>query len=83
MEAFASFWNYARLLGAIILIFVVALVVVQIVRSRRAATESPAPTASRPMEIEADLVDSSHIGFAPLVGSVSLPSREERGENNA
>jgi hypothetical protein len=82
MESFASFWNYARILGAIILIFVVVLAVAGIVRSRRAGTESPAPSASHPMEIDADLLDSSHIGFAPLVGSVSLPSREKRGENN-
>ena len=83
MESFASFWNYARLLGAIILIIVVALVVVRILRSRRPAIEKSAPNVSHPMEIDADLLDSSHIGFAPLVGSVSLPSREERRENNA
>ena len=83
MERFASLLNYAQLLGAIILVVVVALVVVSLVRSRRAVTERSAPNPSHPVEIDADLLDSSHIGFAPLVGSVSLPSRQERGENNA
>ena len=83
METFASLWNYAQLFGAVILVFVVALVVVHIVRSRRAPTEKSAPNPSHPVEIDADLLDSSHIGFAPLVGSVRLPSREERGGNNA
>jgi len=83
MERFTSLWTYAQLLGAIILVLVVVLVVVHIVRSRRAASEEPAPRPSHPVEIDADLLDSSHIGFAPLVGSVSLPSREQRGENNA
>jgi hypothetical protein len=83
MESFVSFWNYARVLGAIILIIVVAFVVVRVLRSRPATTEKLAPNSSHPVEIDADLLDSSHIGFAPLVGSVSLPSRRERGENNA
>lgn len=83
MERFASLWTYAQLLGAIILIVVIALFVVHIVRSRLAATKESAPSPSHPVEIDADLLDSSHIGFAPLVGSMSLPSREQRGENNA
>ena len=83
MERFVSLWNYAQLLGAIILVVVVALVAVRIARSRRPVAEGSAPNPSHPVEIDADLLDSSHIGFAPLVGNVSLPSRQERGENNA
>ncbi|HSS69456.1 MAG TPA: hypothetical protein VLQ46_02265, partial [Casimicrobiaceae bacterium] len=69
MESFISLWNYARLFGAIILIVVVGLAIVRIMRSRPAPPEKSAPSPSHPVEIDADLLDSSHIGFAPLVGS--------------
>jgi len=73
MERLASLWSYAPLIGGR---------VVLVVRSRRsmAARSVVEPLPSN--EVDPDLIDSSHIGFAPLVGSVSLPSRE-RSRNGA
>jgi len=49
---------------------------------RRRAGRSLASVDGGEIEVDPDLIDSSHIGFAPLVGSVSLPSRE-RSRNGA
>ena len=83
MERFASLWSYAPFIAAIAVVAVIILVVALVVRSQRSSKTRPAPQPQPPStEIDADLLDSSHIGFAPLVGSVSLSSRE-RGKNGA
>ena len=82
MERLASLWSYAPLIVGIVVMVAIIFVVVLVVRSRRsmAARSVVEPLPSN--EVDPDLIDSSHIGFAPLVGSVSLPSRE-RGKNGA
>jgi hypothetical protein len=92
MEKLASLWNYAPFIAAAITAAVVmtaiVLVVLWVVRSHpstpaRSARPAPQPPTQPPLtEIDADLLDSSHIGFAPLVGSVSLPSGD-RGKNGS
>jgi hypothetical protein len=83
MEKLAPFWNYAPVIAAIAVLLVIAFVVVLVLRSHRSSTPTAAPDPQPPLaEIDPDLIDSSHIGFAPLVGSVSIPSRE-RGNNRA
>ena len=83
MERLASLWSYAPFIAAIVLVVAVVLVVALVVRSHRSVVAKsagePRPSSS---EIDPDLLDSSHIGFAPLVGSVSLPS-SERGKSSA
>jgi hypothetical protein len=83
METLAPLWNYAPFIGVIAVLAVIVFVVVLVLRSHRSSTARAAPDPQPPLaEIDADLIDSSHIGFAPLVGSVSIPSRE-RGSNGA
>jgi len=83
MERLASLSSYAPFIVAVVLVVAIVFVVALVVRSRRsdAARSAPEPQPSS-TEIDADLLDSSHIGFAPLVGSVSLPS-SERGKHGA
>ena len=79
---FSSSWNYAPFVAAIAVMLVVVVLAALFVRSHRSQS-GPAPLPQAPLtEIDPDLIDSSHIGFAPLVGSVSLPSRES-GKNGA
>jgi hypothetical protein len=83
MEKLAFLWNYAPFIAAIAVLAVIVFVVALVLRSQRSSTARPAPQPQPPLtEDDADLIDSSHIGFAPLVGSVSIPSRE-RGNNGA
>jgi hypothetical protein len=83
MERLFSLWSYAPFIAAIVVVVAIVFVVALVVRSHRSnaagAAPPPQPASS---EIDPDLIDSSHIGFAPLVGSVSLPSGE-RGQNGA
>ena len=82
MERLASLWSYAPLIVGIVVMVAIIFVVVLVVRSRRsmAARSVVEPLPSN--EVDPDLIVSSLIGFAPLVGSVSLPSRE-RSRNGA
>jgi hypothetical protein len=83
METLAPLWSYAPLIATIVVVVAIVFVIALVVRSRRSETARSAPELQPPStEIDPDLIDSSHIGFAPLVGSVSLPSRE-RGKNGA
>ena len=83
MEKLASLWSYAPFIAAIALVLAIVLVVALVVRSHRSVVARSAVEAQPPSsEIDPDLIDSSHIGFAPLVGSVSLPS-SERGKSGA
>lgn len=73
MERLSSISNFFVVLAAIV-VLVLAFAVVRFVRSRR--TDAPAPARSpdpSPAESDPDFIDSSHIGFAPLVSNVSLP----------
>jgi hypothetical protein len=83
METLAPLWSYAPFIAAIILVVTIVFVVALVVRSHRSEAARSAPEPQPPStDIDPDLLDSSHIGFAPLVGSVSLPS-SERGKNGA
>lgn len=77
MEVLTPLWKYAPLLGTIVLLVVVALVLGRLVRSRRSSVSALDGASPAPPEIDAELLDSSHIGFAPLVGSLTLPARGE------
>lgn len=68
MEKLAAIWNFAPLLGALVAIIIIAFVIAWVWRSRGSKVPARSPEPS-PAETDADLVDSSHIGFAPLVGS--------------
>jgi len=64
---------------AVIVVLAVALAVMRLVRSRHTDVPAPArPPDPSPAETDPDVIDSSHVGFAPLVSSVSLPPRNER-----
>jgi phosphate/sulfate permease len=68
MEKVAAIWNFAPLLGPLIAIIVLVFVIARLWRSR--APQVPARNLQlSPAEPDDDVVDSSHIGFAPLVGS--------------
>jgi len=59
-------------------IIIVLLVVVAFALVRRARLRSPEAAGGpqlAPTESETELIDSSHVGFAPFVSSVSLPPR--------
>jgi len=87
MDVLAPLWKYAPLVGTILLLVGVALVLARLVRSRRPSTPEAVEPASSPSDVDDELLDSSHIGFAPLVGSLTLPSHQERdaaaGRNRA
>jgi len=59
--------NLAPLLGALIAVIVIAFVIARLWRTRapQASTRSAEPPVE---ETDDDVVDSSHIGFAPLIG---------------
>ena len=82
MERLASLWSYAPFIVGIVVIVAIIFVVVLVVRSHRSVAARSVVEPPPSNEIDPDLIDSSHIGFAPLVGSVSSPSRE-RGQNGA
>jgi hypothetical protein len=82
MERLASLWSYAPFIAGIVVMVAIIFVVVLVVRSHRSVAARSVVEPLPSNEIDPDLIDSSHIGFAPLVGSVSLPSRE-RGQNGA
>ena len=68
MELFKYLWNLAPLWGSLVVVAVIVYAVLRVRRSRNASApdqpaEAPAPDG------EPDAIDSSHIGFAPLVGA--------------
>jgi hypothetical protein len=78
MEVLAPLWNYAPLVGAIFLLVGVALMLARVVRSRRSSAPEAVEPAPETSDVDDDLLDSSHIGFAPLVGGLTLPPHQER-----
>ena len=60
--------NLAPLLGAVVAVIVLAFVIARLWRSRAPQVPARGPEPVPP-EADDDVVDSSHIGFAPLVGS--------------
>ncbi|HEV3238990.1 MAG TPA: hypothetical protein VG429_01195 [Casimicrobiaceae bacterium] len=69
MEILAAFWNFAPLWAALIAIIVIAVVIARVRRSRTASVTARRPLPALPPETEANPVDSSHVGFAPMVSS--------------
>jgi hypothetical protein len=78
MEVLAPLWKYAPLVGTILLLVGVALLLARLVRSRPSSAPEAVEATSSPSDVDEELLDSSHIGFAPLVGSLTLPSHQER-----
>jgi hypothetical protein len=69
VEQPATFWDLAPLWIALVALVVFAVAVGRVWRSRaaRVAVRKPEPALSQ--ESDPNAVDSSHIGFAPLVSS--------------
>jgi lysylphosphatidylglycerol synthetase-like protein (DUF2156 family) len=68
MEKLAAVSNFALLWGALVAIIVLVFAIAWFRRSR--TPQVPTRTAEPPVaETDDDVVDSSHIGFAPLVAS--------------
>jgi len=61
MEILGHIWDAAPFWAPVVALAVVALIIVSLVRWRTRRRAGPFP-----LETEADLLDSSHIGFAPL-----------------
>jgi hypothetical protein len=72
MEILGYLWNFAPLWGPLV---VVAAIVYAVLRARRLRSASGAeqPAKAPAPEAESDVLDSSHIGFAPLVGVLEPP----------
>jgi len=64
MEILGHIWDAAPFWAPVVILTVIALIIVGVARSRTRKRTRPFP-----LETEADLLDSSHVGFAPLVGS--------------
>jgi hypothetical protein len=64
MEILRHIWDAAPFWAPVGILTVVALIIVGLARSRTRKRTGPFP-----LETEADLLDSSHIGFAPLGSS--------------
>jgi hypothetical protein len=77
MEVFAPLWKYAPLIGTILLLVGVALLLARLVRSRPSSAPETVEPVSSPSDVDDELLDSSHIGFAPLVGGLTLPSHQD------
>lgn len=69
MEILAAFWNFAPLWATLIALIVLAVVIARVRRSRAASVAARRPLPASPPESEANPVDSSHVGFAPMVSS--------------
>jgi hypothetical protein len=65
-------WSYVAVGALIVLAVVIAWWVVRLLRDRRRAPAG-IPAAPPAQDSEADLLDSSHVGFAPLIDPVTLP----------
>lgn len=61
MDILRHIWDAAPFWAPVVMLAVVALIIVSVARSRTRRRTRPYP-----LETEADLLDSSHVGFAPL-----------------
>lgn len=68
MESLAALWNLAPFAAALVALVVIAVVIARIWRARAARVPVRVPEPASPETAEEEL-DSSHIGFAPLVGN--------------
>ena len=72
MEILKYLWHFAPFWGPLVVVAAIAYIVLRGRHSRSgSATEQPAETPAS--EAEPDVLDSSHIGFAPLVGVLEPP----------
>jgi len=78
MEILAPLWKYAPLVGAILLLVGIALVIARLVLSRRSSAPEAVEAPASPSDVDDEALDSSHIGFAPSVGNLTLPAHRER-----
>jgi hypothetical protein len=76
MEGFGV-WKYALVAGVAILVIAIALAIARRLRARRLSppVQRSQPSPSHARESDDELLDSSHIGFAPLIDPVTLPPR--------
>jgi len=73
MEILGYIWDAAPFWAPVVMLAVAALVIVSLARWRTKKRMGPYP-----LETEADLLDSSHIGFAPLGSSKQRLDRRTR-----
>jgi hypothetical protein len=72
MEILKSIWKLAPFWGPLVLIAAIVYAVWRVQRSRSASAPVPPAEAPSP-DADPDALDSSHIGFAPLVGVLEPP----------
>jgi hypothetical protein len=68
----STLWNLAGFAAALVALVVIAVLIARLWRARRAPVPGRIPEPDSPLTAEEEL-DSSHIGFAPLVGSSRPP----------
>ena len=73
METLKYLWDLAPLWGLVVVAAAIAYAVWRGRRSRSAAAAEPPDEALTPPDADSDVLDSSHIGFAPLVGVLEPP----------
>jgi hypothetical protein len=71
----SGLWQYALAAGVAILFIAIALGIVRRLQSRRRSPPVRGSQLSPTREDDDQLLDSSHIGFAPLIDPVTLPPR--------
>jgi hypothetical protein len=79
----STLWNLTGLAAALVALVVIAVLIARLWRARRAPAPGRIPEPASPQTAEEEL-DSSHIGFAPLVGNSRPPvdtDAAQRGED--
>ena len=73
MEILRRLWVSAPYWAPLLVIAVIVWAVLHSRRSRSASTAEQARVETTSLDAESDMLDSSHIGFAPLVGVLEPP----------
>jgi hypothetical protein len=80
-----NLWNLLPLLGLLIVIAAIAITIARVRRSRAANPPARADEPS-PTLVDADYLDSSHIGLEPFLGAKNLarygPNSAVRGNDS-
>jgi hypothetical protein len=73
MEILRRLWSSAPYWAPLIVIAVAVWAVLHSRRSRSASVREQSRVEASTLEAESEMLDSSHIGFAPLVGVLEPP----------
>ncbi len=79
MDMLATLWNLAPLWAGLIVFIVAAALIARVWRTRAAQVAARNAEAAPAPEADPEELDSSHIGFAPLVRSVLQQSPPKAG----